>query len=91
MIIRVPILFDFLHLILSEPKLDFEHNPKMSTLTHDDDSKKFSEFDGVILNYSLRQTICKIFFNMRNEPKFFKVKKVNECIGLIVRFVISLN
>ena len=63
----------------------------MSTLTHDSDSKKFSEFDEVILNHSLRQTVCQIFFNMRHEPKFFKVKKVNECIGLIVHYVISLN
>jgi hypothetical protein len=35
--------------------------------------------------------VCQIFFNMRHEPKFFKVKKVNECIGLIVHYVISLN
>ena len=68
MMIRVPILFDMLHIILSE-KFEFEHKPKVSTLDKDGlESKTFGDFDENILNHSLKSTVCQIFFNLCHEP-----------------------
>lgn len=39
-------------------------------------NKTIMDFDDSVLNYSLKSTVCLIFFNMRNEPHFFKLNKV---------------
>lgn len=53
--------------------------PKMDYLdlnTMQPSNKNIMDFDDSVLNYSLKSTVCLIFFNMRNEPQFFKQNKV---------------
>jgi hypothetical protein len=44
------------------------------------------EFDDQVLNFSLRIIVCEIFFNLKQEPQFFKLDNIFEAIDLVIKF-----
>ena len=53
-----------------------------------------ADFDDQVLNFSLRIIVCEIFFNLKQEPQFFKLDNIFEAIDLVIKFaqkVIVMN
>ena len=62
-----------------------------SKILHDQALTELESFDNLVLNHAVKTTVCKIFFNLRLEPLFFKEQQVLNSLQILVKFVLKTN
>ena len=45
----------------------------------------------MILNHAIKTTVCKIYFNMRLEPFFYRENQILNSLQTLVKFVLKTN
>jgi hypothetical protein len=70
-----------IYLIKIENLIEFLKRVLFETFKFD-----MKEYDDQVLNFSLKNIVCEIFYHLMQEKQFLKLKNISETIKLLIKF-----